>query len=169
MLSLNTFQDPAYGNEWVTGGVCDCGVAPTYGAFFVRSRDTGAGPTSVELLWPQSNDWPPEVDFNETLGLATATTATIHWGPNNTQYHSSYNVNMTQWHTWGVVWTPTSITYTVDGTVWASVTSASAQIPNVPMHLALQQQTWCGASPVWACPTTPVSMQINWVAIYTPN
>ena len=27
---------------------------------------------------------------------------------------------MTQWHTWGVIWTPTSITYTVDGSVWGS-------------------------------------------------
>jgi hypothetical protein len=169
-LSLNTFQDPAYNNDWVTGGVCDCSVAPTYGAFFVRSRVTGAGPTQVELLWPQSGDWPPEIDFNETLGSATATTATIHWSSANSQFHSSLNdIDMTQWHTWGVIWTPSSITYTVDGQVWASVSSNQAQIPDVPMHLALQQQTWCGASPVWACPTAPESMEINWVAEYTPN
>jgi hypothetical protein len=170
MLSLNTWQDPAYGGEWVTGGVCDCGFAPTYGAFFVRSRVTGAGPTNVELLWPQSNDWPPEVDFNETDGAATATTATIHWGADNSQYHSSLNdIDMSQWHTWGVIWTPTTITYTVDGQVWASVSSSEAQIPDVPMHLALQQQTWCGVTPAWACPTAPESMEINWVAVYTPS
>jgi hypothetical protein len=170
MLSLNTFQDPAYGNEWVTGGVCDCGHTLTYGAYFVRSRVTGAGPTNVELLWPASNNWPPEIDFNETLGSSTATTATVHWGSSNSQYHSNLsNIDMTQWHTWGVIWTPSSITYTVDGRVWATVSGSSAQIPDVPMTLDLQQQTWCGASPAYACPSAPESMQINWVAEYTPN
>jgi len=28
------------------------------GAFFVRSRDTGGGATSVQLLYPESNVWP---------------------------------------------------------------------------------------------------------------
>ena len=169
ILSLNTWKDATYGGAWATGGVCDCGYAPTYGAFFVRSRVTGAGPTNVELLWPQSNNWPPEIDFNETYGSAAATSGTVHWSSNNTQYHSNININMMQWHTWGVVWTPTSIKYTVDGNVWDTVSSSSAQIPNVPMHLALQQQTWCAASPAYACPTAPESMQINWVAVYTPN
>jgi beta-glucanase (GH16 family) len=169
MLSLNTFEDPAYNNEWVTGGVCDCGVSLTYGAYFVRSRVTGAGPTNVEILYPNVG-WPPELDFNETDGSATATTATVHWGSGNSQYHSSLNnIDMTQWHTWGVIWTPSSITYTVDGTVWASASSSQAQIPDVPMHLTLQQQTWCGASPAWACPTAPESMEVNWVAEYLPN
>jgi hypothetical protein len=168
MLSLNTWQDPAYNNEWVTGGVCDCGVSPTYGAFFVRSRVTGPGPTNVEILYPNSG-WPPEVDFNETTGTTNASMATIHWGSSNSQYHSYENTDLTQWHTWGVIWTPTTITYTIDGKVWSTVTSSEATIPNVPMHLTLQQQTWCGASPAYACPTSPQSMQINWVAIYTPN
>jgi beta-glucanase (GH16 family) len=73
---------------------------------------------------------------------------------------------MTQWHTWGVVWTPTSITYTVDGHAWNSFTNAS-EVPDVPMTLDLQQQTWCGATPAWACPSTPQSMQVDWVAEYT--
>jgi len=73
---------------------------------------------------------------------------------------------MTQWHTWGVVWTPSSITYTVDGTVWATVTN-SADIPDTPMYLSLQSQTWCASD--WACPTSPQSMQVDWVAEYSPN
>jgi beta-glucanase (GH16 family) len=131
---------------------------------------TGAGPTNVELLWPASNNWPPEIDFNETLGPSTSTTATVHWGASNSEFHSNLSgIDMTQWHTWGVIWTPTSITYTIDGRVWDTVSSSSAQIPDVPMTLDLQQQTWCGASPAYACPTAPESMQINWVAEYTPS
>ena len=32
LLQLNAYQDPAYGNEWVAGAVCQCGLARTYGA-----------------------------------------------------------------------------------------------------------------------------------------
>jgi hypothetical protein len=170
VLSLNTFQDPAYGGEWVTGGLCQCGHPQTYGAWFVRSRLTGAGPTGVELLFPTSG-WPPEIDFNETGGGITSTTATNIWAATATtrnQVQVAVNIDMTQWHTWGVVWTPTSITYTVDGRAWQSFTNAS-EIPDQPMTLDLQQQTWCGASPAWACPSTPQSMQVDWVADYASN
>src|SRR5664280_2467756 len=169
LLQLNTFLDPAYNNEWVTGGLCQCGLSQTYGAYFVRSRVTGAGPTGVELLWPVANVWPPEIDFNETNGSMSATTATNIWAASSTtrsQVQVKLSVNMTQWHTWGVIWTPTSITYTMDGQVWGTFTNAS-QIPNQPMTLDLQQQTWCSSG--WACPTSPQSMQVDWVTEYRPS
>lgn len=167
LLSLNTFQDPNYGNIWVTGGLCDCGFSQTYGAYFVRSRVTGAGPTNVELLWPANNSWPPEIDFNETDGSANFSTATTHFTAANTQDQVKLsNIDMTQWHTWGVIWTPKGITYTVDGSVWGSDTNTAA-IPTLPMTLDLQQQTWCSSG--WACPTKPQSMQIDWAAQYSYN
>jgi hypothetical protein len=162
MLNVNAIQQ---GGEWVTGGVCDCGVSMTYGAVFVRSRMTGSGPTGVQLLWPDSNAWPPEIDFNETLGGTSSTTATVHYTSANEIVHQTFNIDMTQWHTWGVIWTPTSVTYTVDGKVWGSDTNV-ASIPIVPMHLSLQSQTWCASG--WACPTTPQSMQVDWVVEYSP-
>lgn len=164
LLQLNTWQDPAYGGEWVAGGLCQCGAPRTYGAYFVRSRVTGAGPTQVELLWPATG-WPPEVDFNETNGGTSFSLATLHFTSANSQIHSTVNIDMTQWHTWGVIWTPTSVTYTVDGNVWGQVNS-SADVPRQPMTLDLQQQTWCAATPSPACPTTPVSMQVDWVSEY---
>jgi beta-glucanase (GH16 family) len=165
LLQLNAYQDPAYNNEWVTGGVSDSGHSQTYGAYFVRSRMTGAGPTGVELLWPANNSWPPEVDFNETKGVTTSTTSTVWYGAENMDVRT-LNIDMTQWHTWGVIWTPTSITYTVDGQVWATVT-ASSEIPNIPMTLDLQEQTWCSSG--FACPSTPQSMDVDWVAEYSPS
>ena len=106
LLQLNAWRDPAYGGEWVTGGVCQCQVTNTYGAYFVRSRMTGAGPTQVELLWPASG-WPPEIDFDETYGPVTSSMGTLHYTSNNSEIHNVVNVDMTQWHTWGVIWTPT--------------------------------------------------------------
>jgi len=167
LLDISTFQDSSFNNEWVTGGTCLCNIASqTYGAYFVRSRLTGAGPTGVELLWPTANVWPPEIDFNETSGGVSSTTATAHYSSSNSQISHSLNIDMTQWHTWGVIWTPSSITYTVDGNVWATVTTATA-IPNIPMHLSLQSQTWCSSN--WACPSSPQSMQVDWVDQYSSN
>jgi hypothetical protein len=164
LLNVNTIQQ---GGGWVTGGVCDCGLGLTYGAFFVRSRLTGAGPTGVELLWPDAQVWPPEIDFNETLGGTTSTTATVHYTASDQIVHQVMNgIDETQWHTWGVIWTPTSVTYTLDGQVWGTDSDA-ATIPTIAMHLSLQAQTWCASG--WACPTTPESMQVDWVAEYSLN
>jgi len=166
LLQINTNQDPAYNNEWVSGGVCGCGQSQAYGAYFVRSRVTGAGPAAVELLWPANNSWPPEIDFNETTGVSTGTTSTVHFGAANNQDVRTLSIDMTQWHTWGVIWTPTSVTYTVDGNVWGTVTNPS-EIPNIPMTLDFQTATWCGQG--WACPSSAQSLDIDWADEYTPN
>ena len=166
LLQLNTWQDAAYGGKWVTGGLCQCGLAKTYGAYFVRSRVTGAGPTQVMLLWPKAPVWPPEVDFNETGGSVTGTSSTVHWSSTNKIDQRGTSIDMTKWHTWGVIWTASSITYTVDGRVWATV-SVSSEIPNIAMTLDLQQQTWCSSG--WACPTTPQSTLVDWVAEYSAS
>jgi len=164
LLQLNMFQDPVYAKSWVGGGVCQCGNPMLYGAFFVRSRLTGPGPTQVELLWPLSG-WPPEIDFNETYGATNFSMATDHYLANNLQIQRTVNVDMTQWHTWGVVWTPTSLDYVLDGKVWGKV-MGSAEIPSVPMSLHIQQQSWCQSG--WACPTSPQSTLVDWVAEYSP-
>jgi hypothetical protein len=166
LLSLNT---AVVNGALLTGGVAQDGVANKYGAWFVRSRITGAGSTQVELLWPSNGSWPPEIDFNETGGQATSTTATNIWAVTSTtrsQAQDHLTIDMTQWHTWGVIWSPSSIILTVDGQEWGSFTTAS-EIPNIAMWLTLQQQTWCSSN--FACPTTPDSMQIDWVAEYQAN
>jgi outer membrane protein OmpA-like peptidoglycan-associated protein len=168
LLQLNTWQDPAFGGKWVTGGLCQCGVTHSYGAYFVRSRVTGAGPTQVELLWPTTG-WPPEIDFNETNGATDSSMATLHFNSDNAQVHSTINTDMSKWHTWGVIWTATSVSYTLDGSVWAHV-NVPGEVPHQPMTLDIQQQTWCGVAPnplsPSSCPTTPQSTLVDWVAEY---
>jgi hypothetical protein len=166
LLQLNTWRDPLYGGKWVTGGVCQCGLARTYGAYYVRSRITGAGPNEAEVLWPASNVWPPEIDFNETGTSDSHTSATVHFGVTNNIDQRHLAIDMTKWHTWGVIWTANSITYTVDGRQWGQVTVAS-ESPNVPMTLDFEQRSSC--KPVRDCPSRPVSMQVDWVAEYAPS
>jgi beta-glucanase (GH16 family) len=160
VLALNATER---NGDWATGGVCQCNVDQTYGAYFVRSRLTGAGPTQVELLWPTGN-WPPEIDFDETFGDTDLATATLHYSSNDSQVHQTTSIDMTQWHTWGVIWTANEIIYTVDGTVWGEVSDAS-EIPDQPMTLDIQQQTWCASD--WACPTSDQSTLVDWVVEYT--
>lgn len=165
LLQLNSSRDPAHNNGWVSGGLCQCGLPRTYGAYFVRSRLTGPGPTQVELLWPTVG-WPPEIDFNETYGGDTATSATLHYMAVNKKVNAALDVNMTRWHTWGVIWTPKSVTYTVDGHVWATMSTPS-EIPNQPMTLDVTQQTWCSSG--FACPASAQSTYVDWVAEYTAS
>ena len=166
LLHLNTWRDPMYGNKWVTGGLCQCGLARTYGAYFVRSRNTGAGANEAEVLWPKSNIWPPEIDFNETGSSAISTSSTVHFGAQNNIVQLHLNIDMTKWHTWGVVWTANSITYVVDGKQWGQI-AVAYEIPNVPMTLDFEQRTSC--KPVRDCPSGPVSMLVDWVAEYAPT
>ncbi|HEV3266867.1 MAG TPA: glycoside hydrolase family 16 protein [Acidimicrobiales bacterium] len=164
LLQLNTWKDPNFQNRWVTGGICQCGLKKSYGAYFVRSRITGAGPNEVELLWPASNIWPPEIDFNETGGTATATSSTLHYGPINLIEQRFINIDMKNWHTWGVIWSPKQITYIVDGQVWGTITAAE-EITSKPMTLDFEQRQLCEIHQ--QCPTHPVSMLIDWVAEYS--
>lgn len=166
MLELNTWRDPQYQNRWVDGGLCQCELARTYGAYFIRSRVTGGGANEVQLLWPANDRWPPEIDFNETGGSVTGTSSTLHWGAINQIDQRFVQINVTKWHTWGLVWTPHSITYIVDGQVWGNIT-VSAEITHEPMTLDFEQIAHC--SEHRECPSRPVSMQIDWVAEYAPK
>jgi hypothetical protein len=163
MLQLLTSRDSSYNMKWVTGGVCQCGLASTYGAYFVRSRVTGAGPNEVELLWPANNQWPPEIDFNETGGSLTSSSSTIHFGVINQIDQRSILINMDQWHTWGVIWTPLKISYVVDGQIWGTISTPS-EIANIPMTLDLEQRSLCSVGR--QCPSHRVLMDVDWVAEY---
>ncbi len=171
-LQLEVFRDPVYNHRWVTGGVCLCSVSQTYGAVFVRSRISAPGAAAAELLWPADNSFPPEIDFNETAGSVAGTTSTIHYDPDNALDQHSITIDMRQWHTWGVLWSPTSIVLTVDGRAWTVIRNP-AEIPDLPMTLHLQEQSYLqqGSTCTFgtACPSVPSTMDVDWVAEYSPR
>jgi beta-glucanase (GH16 family) len=169
----SAFQDPVDGDAWASGGMI---IAPaysqTYGKYEVRFRmDNGQGIAESIMLWPTDNVWPPEIDFSEDNGAPSRTsdTTTLHYGASNTKITNTTSVNLTQWHTLGVEWTPGKIVYTLDGQDWATVISPN--VPSVPMSLAIQTQAWsCGANAWEYCPssTTPshVNLDVDWVVAY---
>lgn len=141
----------------------------TYGRYLVRLRFAkGYGVRAVALLWPQAKMWPPEVDFFETpatIANRDMTTMTNHYGPGNNMQRAKVTADFTQWHTVGVDWTPTSITYTLDGVTTATMTG---HVPQQPMWLGIQ--TALGGPTDQPNITTPpnVDLNIDWVAIYQP-
>jgi hypothetical protein len=176
-LRTTANNDPQRPDTYSTGGVAYYGKAQAYGMYLVRMKgddEPGVQISNIALLWPQDNkSWPPEIDFYEDEGAKrSGYTASLHPGPNGDDCciirHSTENTG-TQWHTYGVTWTPTSITYTIDGRKWATVdkseVSSPGTWPDSPMTLDLQSQNLGRAQPTHSIET----MTVAWVAEYTQS
>ena len=191
VLTLKMYQDPVAGTTggddgpntyttWTGGGVQNYGHAQTYGRYLTRMRcSPGAGVSCIALLWPNANIWPPEIDYYEdspTDNTRTSTSMTAHYGASNNnpqvQCPTSDGYDFTQWHTIGVDWLSTTITYTVDGNVVGSITNPDTNQSDAynlaqPMNNGYQIQVGDGAFPDSTTPTQ-VDMDIDWVVVYAP-
>ena len=161
------------------GGVHFYGNPQTYGMYLVRMKgdyEPGLSINNLAILWPsQQGVWPPEVDFFQDVGGSRQSfSASLHPGPDGNGgccviASPTQDSNGTAWHTYGVQWTPSAITYTIDGRVWGSVSSSSlsspAQWPAIPMDLTLQSQNQDSAQPSGTIET----MTVAWVAEYAMN
>jgi beta-glucanase (GH16 family) len=176
VVTLRGYRDAvAKPGVFVTGGIgLTSANSGTYGKYLVRMRrDKGDGISTIALLWPRGNSWPPEIDFFEDYAAPIGTTATLHcgaYGNNRCQVSRSLaGYDFSQWHTIGVEWTSGKLVYTVDGNAWATVTDPG--VPSIPMFLAVQTQS-LECSPHNSClsPSTPaeVDVQIDWVVAYFP-
>ena len=174
LLTLKGYKDPAAkSGVFVTGGVGMTDAhAQTYGKYLVRMRvDRGDGISAIALLWPQPDVWPPEVDFYEDGGDRSSMSATLHCGSDgndNCQVEKNLTgYDFSQWHTLGVEWTAGKLVYTIDSTIWATVTNS--RIPSIPMVLDLQSQSLeCSQYNTCFDSSTPaeVNMQVDWVVAY---
>jgi beta-glucanase (GH16 family) len=159
------------------GGVQFYGNPQTYGTYLVRMKgddEPGLSINNLAILWPaQQGTWPPEVDFYQDLGGSRQSfSASLHPGPDGNGgccviASPTQDNDGTAWHTYGVQWTPSTITYTIDGRTWASVSSGSlssgTQWPDIPMNLTLQSQNQDSAQPGGTIET----MTVAWVAEYS--
>ncbi|WP_432906158.1 glycoside hydrolase family 16 protein [Micromonospora matsumotoense] len=169
-LVIGGWPEPGRGGRYVTGGVSNRQVVSrTYGRFDIRFRmDRGTGIAYALLLWPASNDYPPEIDIAEDNGRDRSRMYGVLHPVQGRPVEQNVPGDFTRWHTAGLEWTPDRLVFTLDGQPWATL--SGDQVPDEPMALALQSQAWyCGHT--WeACPdqTTPprVDLQVDWVAIY---
>ena len=176
-LRTKANDDPQSSNTYSTGGVGFYGNSQEYGMYLVRMKgdyEPGLQISNIALLWPaDGNTWPPEMDFYEDEGGSrSGFTASLHPGSDGDDCcvvrHTLANA-ATQWHTYGIIWTPTSITYTIDGRPWGVVQksqlSGPGEWPSIPMNLDLQSQNLGPAQPNGSIET----MTVDWVAEYAPS
>ncbi len=174
-------------------GVDSCGLQyygspQKYGAWFARlkgdSQPSNVFFSDIFLLWPANNQWPPEIDIYEDGGGRSSTSASMYntvgnlcgssptpqcldtYEQSNGQSGGVSNDD-TQWHTYGVEWTPSGVTWFIDGrviyTAAASQVKSPAQQPALPMYMDLQSQNVQGAG----TPTQLESMAADWVEEYS--
>jgi beta-glucanase (GH16 family) len=112
-----------------------------YGRWLVRGKiDKGHGTTFVALLWPLVG-WPPEIDFAEdNAGDRNMMLGTVHYVGGSQTSKTLSGIDSTQWHTYGVEWTPGKVVLTVDGRVWG--TTAASNTSSQIMRLGLQTEPW---------------------------
>jgi hypothetical protein len=160
---------------WTSGGVMNVqGGSATYGRFLIRMRmDKSDGVKYAILLWPASGQWPSggEIDFAEDGGgQRTSTTGTLVYSTDGVtvqRNQRNVGVDLSQWHTLGVDWSPGRLDFTVDNIAWGTI--KSPEVPSAPMNLAIQ--TEAGSCDQWmTCidATTPAStsLDVDWVAVY---
>jgi hypothetical protein len=153
-----------------TGGLCYCaaGESQLYGHWEIRaSVQPGDGYDPVIILWPKGEVGPAtnEIDIAELPdGARSREYTTVHGASGLSQQESQVG-DFTSWHTYGVDWGPDHVTFLLDGHVLWTTTNP-AEVPHVPMFLALQEDM--GPVPDWVPPvdsTTPSSVTFRVASI----
>ncbi len=160
---------------WSSAGVSSGnGFAAHQGRWEVRARfEKATGIGYAFLLYPKGGSWPPELDLAEGRVNGPSVMSTLHWGPTNQQRHNFNRVvDMTVWHTYGVIMAANSITYTIDSQGWASFTSSNLPITNMwiglqtgAMSCPSSYECVAGNVPSALTPATS-SIYVDWVAHY---
>ncbi len=112
----------------------------------------GTGFESGFWLVPDNEAWPPEVDIFELLGAhPTVADLTAHWKNSDGSLGQDYTNYVgpdwsADWHTFGLDWEPTYLTWYIDGVARKTFTDTS-RIPNIAMTILANLDTggsWIG-------------------------
>lgn len=165
LLDLNLHKENGRPQVAAPGPITTPGqpwVGQTYGKYSVRFRsDPLSGYKTAWLLWPDSNVWNQgEIDFPEgpLNGKMMAFNHCVNKPTQNCTWVDT-QTTYTDWHTLSIEWTPTRVSFVMDGQLIGNDTK---NVPSKPMHWVLQTET-SGPNPV----TQDGHLQIDWVSVYT--
>lgn len=143
-----------------------------YGRYAVRFRsDVLPGYKTAWLLWPTSNVWPRdgEIDFPEMdLGWTIVNGFVHHQGGTSGADQDGYSasIDVTQWHTAVIEWSPNLVRFLLDG---VEIGRDTTRVPSTQMYWVLQTETQLsGGAP---SPSVAGRVQVDWVAqwAYDPS
>ncbi|HEY4032086.1 MAG TPA: family 16 glycosylhydrolase [Caulobacteraceae bacterium] len=142
--------------------------AQTYGYFEMRAEL----PTNVSGAWPAfwlvpaDGSWPPELDVMETLtGSSSIDYTTVHseaTGTHTAVGSPNLVTDVGGFHTYGVLWTPTDLTWYLDGqAVFHTATPADM---NQPMYMIANMAIggWAGTPDF-----TSTDMYVDYIRAYS--
>ncbi|GAA6210052.1 hypothetical protein NBRC116601_33450 [Cognatishimia sp. WU-CL00825] len=157
--------------DWISGLLETHGTFDqTYGYYEIRAKiPEGQGLWPAFWLAPADFSWPPEIDILEALGsMSDVYRAAVHapvWGDKVTAALSWLVPDLsTDFHTYGMMWTPETISFTLDGRVMFEVATPDNMHQDMALRLNLAIGGWDGG----ADGSTPngASFDIDYVRVY---
>jgi len=144
--------------------------AQLYGYFEIRAElPTGQGVWPAFWLLPASGAWPPELDALESIG-GNQIYQTSHTDETGAPTATAFTTDLSSvaaWHTYGVLWTASTLSFYVDGVEVASTPTPSDM--NTPMYMLVNLAiggTWPGDAPA---SFTSAQMEIDYIRAYALN
>ncbi len=111
-------------------------------------------------LLPSNGAWPPEIDMEETWGPPDVESAATFHPADYVEVQASEAAALPSgWHTFTLDWTPTSLTWWLDGT---EVMTTSSDIPSQPMYLLLDLADYAQTSTQGCSGTMEISSVKIW-------
>ena len=103
-----------------------------------------------------------EIDFAETDVGSGGMNAFLH-PPKHDRKQQSFHqaLDVAQWHTYALEWTPTHLTGYIDGHLWYDVTDPQLQ-PGGPMSPTIQLDANDSGG------LAPATMDVDWLHVYAP-
>ena len=122
-VTLTVVPKQVKGEKYVSGMLSSYGkFSFQYGyAQIVAKLPLGRGLWSAFWTEPENGTWPPEIDILENWAQADSVNLFVHYNAANHFDHSTVYLPTASsaFHTYGVDWEPGSITWYVDGFLWA--------------------------------------------------
>jgi len=157
-----------YGMPFVGGMITtERSFSQQYGYFEVRCTfDLTKGHHWAVWLLSVNNVWPPEIDMMEVVGhQPDMVHMTAHWGPEHeSNFQTFENVSTWEWHTYGLLWSQSEITWYLDG---VQMKTMNNHFLHEPCYFLISPEiggSWAGmpdSSTRW-----PTVCEIDFVKVY---
>lgn len=161
-MHIRMYRPRSGGDNHVATVVPKRAMGLKYGRYIIRERvsHVGRGFKSAQLLWPVSGGGCSEIDFPEN-SHDVPPSAFDH--PANCGGQDAFDtaVSWGAWHTYTTSWTPSSVTFAVDG----KTIGASKHSPNVAMDWDIQNESSLDGEQ--AAPGTWDQIDITYVEVDT--